>query len=177
MPRLPRPTARLLLPLAGLAALAGCVVNLSFDMNQTVALDAVGTSVSTVQPFDLGQYPEVQQHKNEVQSLGLDSVDLLVTAVATANKANSVSGTLALRPDGATDASHDVQVGVLTNVSTAQGTRLHIPGNPAVDAFLLSVIKGSGKFSAVIAGTTTPGEAHITVQATLHASLGYGSGL
>ena len=36
-------------------------------------------------------------------------------------------------------------------------------------------MRGSGKFSAVVAGSTAGGEAHLTLNVKLHANLGYGT--
>jgi hypothetical protein len=171
-------SARLALLGLGLATVAACVVNISFDMPQDVQLDATGTTVNGVFAFDLGTIQVVQQHKADVQTLSLNSVDATVTAIGSANKATSVTGKLALRPDGgAADGSQDIKVGDVTNLAITQGATFHLPGNTALDSFMLSTIKGSGKFSVVISGITTGGEAHLTLHVVPHIDLGYGGGI
>src|SRR5437762_8513389 len=102
-----------------LFAVVACAVDIAFDMNKDFAVDATTNAVNTVVAVDLAQYKEVQDHKSNVQNLQLQSVDAKVTVVGTNNHATSVSGTMSLRPMSATDASHDVAVGTLTNVAIA----------------------------------------------------------
>ncbi len=73
---------RITLGAAAFALVAACVVNLSFDMAKDVQVDATGTTVNTVQAIDLNDYAEVQQHKANIESLGLDSVDATVSVIA-----------------------------------------------------------------------------------------------
>jgi hypothetical protein len=161
-----------------LLAVAACAVDIAFDMTKDFAVDSAGAgSINSVVAVDLLQYKEVQDHKANVQALRLDSVDAKITTVATNNKATTVSGTMSLRPSGAADASQDVAVGTLTNVAIAVGTTVHLPGSPALDAFLLKQLKGDGKFSAIISGTVVGGEAHLTLNAVLHSSMSYSTGL
>ncbi len=165
---------------AGLfALLAACVVDLAFDMNQDFQVDEApgATSINTVQSFDLGSVQAVQDHKGDVQSFSLQAIDVTVTALGTGNKAHTLTGSLALRPDGApSDGSKDVKVGDVTNFSLAQGSSYHLAGNSTLDNFIFTTFKGSGKFSVVVAGSTD-GEAHGTLHAVIHATLGYGAGL
>jgi hypothetical protein len=170
-------TARNIFGAAFLLAVIACAVDIAFDIPKDVQIDATGTSVNTVVPVDLNGIKEVQDHKANVQHLSLQSVDATVTVVAAANKAQTVSGTMSLRPSGATDASKDVLVGTLTNVPIVKDTKVHLSGSPALDDFMLQTLKGNGTFSAVISGTTVGGEAHLTMNAILHASMTYSSGL
>ena len=65
----------------------------------------------------------------------------------------------------------------LGNVAIAVGTKVNLPGSAALDAFLLKQLKGDGKFSAIISGSTVGGEAHLTLNAIMHASMNYSTGL
>jgi hypothetical protein len=166
--------------LAGLfvAALAGCVVNLAFDMPQDLQIDGTGGTLNGTFNFDLSQYPEVTQHSSNVQSLSFQSLDATVTTVKSGNTATSISGTLALRPGGATDSSQDVKVGTISNLAITQGQTFHLQGSPALDTFLLSTVKGNGKFSLVISnGVVTGGDVHLVLHVVVHADLGYGTGV
>lgn len=172
---MPRLAPRLLLGLAACCALAACVVSLSFDFDQAgVNVVFSGTSVNTSVPIDLSTQPDIQAHKANVQSISLNSADLTVTAVGAGNNATAISGTLALRPDGATDASHDVSVGTITNYAISTTTApYHLVGSPALDAFILATIKGSGKATALISGTSTGGSGNFTLDLKLHLSMDY----
>jgi hypothetical protein len=170
-------TLRNILGATCLLAVVACAVDIAFDMTKDIPVDATTASVNSIVQVDLAQYQVVQDHKGNVQALSLQSVDVTVTAISSANKATSVSGTLSLRPASATDATQDVAVGTLTNVPIVLLTKKSLPGSPALDAFLLQQIKGDGKFSAVISGSTAGGEAHLTLNAVMHASMSYGTGL
>ncbi len=170
-------SVRLGLACAGLLLLAACALTIAFDMPQDLQVDATSTAVNSTFAFDLASTQAVQDHKADVTSLSLKSVDATITTLAATNRATSVTGTLALRADGApANGSQDIHVGTLTSFAVTQGATFHFDGNAQLDAFMLSTIKGSGKFSVIVAGTTAGGEAHMTIHAILHASLGYSGG-
>jgi len=165
---------RLPLALAFAACLAACVVSADFSMDKDFVADATGTSVSTIAPVDLGQYKEIQDHKGNVEYLHFNSADLSVRNITAANRATKVTGKVSLRAAGSpADGSADVVVGQLTNFAISASSTLHLPGSAALDAFLLSQLKGAGNFSAIVDGATD-GEAHFTIHAKINASIGYG---
>src|SRR5947209_5470523 len=169
-----RQTTRLALASAGLLALAACVVNLTFNVDRDIVIDATGSSIpETVIAIDLNQYAEVQQHKANVQSLGFDYVDVKVASIASNNHATAVTGTVKLRANGVPD----VLVGQLTNFAITAGASQRFNGSPEINTFLYNQLKGAGQFSIVVAGTTAGGDAHLTLHATGVADLGYGTGI
>jgi hypothetical protein len=130
------------------------------------------TAVNQAIPLDLSTQAEVQAHKANVQDFTLDSLDATITAV-TSGSGVVINGNMKLRPDGgAADGSQDVQVGTLTNVAVAVGTKVHLVGSPALDALVLSTIKGSGKATALIVGSAS-GTANFTLDLALHLSMAY----
>ena len=161
-----------------LATLAACVVNLAFDMKKQVVIQtqAGATNYSQNVLVDLGQYKEITDHKKDIKSLDLDSLDATVSATGVNNHATKVSGTIVLRKV-LTDATADVQVGTFTNLSTAQGSTVHIAGSPALDAFLLSQLQQAGTFYVVITNGQLDGQADLTLDVTIHASMGYDTGI
>jgi hypothetical protein len=175
-------TPRAILPALGaLALLAACVVNLDFTYTvagePVQAVDAT-TTLSALLPVDFAGQSDIQAHKGSIDSLSLNALDLTVSAVQSDNTITTVTGTLALRPDGVTDASQDVLVGSLTNYAITVGSTVHLVGSPALDAFALNTVKGSGRFSCVINGSTTGGlTADFAIDVTLTMSMGYDSGL
>lgn len=166
------------------AALAGCGagltdINFPFNTPRDVQLDATGTSVNGVYAFDLSSNATVQQYKSHVKALSLDSLEITVTDTTTpgsgggTNAANSITGTVALRPSTATNSASDVQVGSLTNFAISKGATTTLTGSAALNAFVLNTLQGSGQFSVVIAGNTTPGAAHLLVHLVPHLTLTY----
>ena len=174
---------RTLLGIAVVATVAACVVNLSFTYPKPgVAVKFTGATMSQEVPIDLSTQAEVAAHKNNVQDLTLDSLDATVVAVGSGNQVTTITGNVKLRPDaGPTDGSKDVQVGTLTAVSVTVGTKVHLVGTPALDALVLSTIKGSGKATAIIAGSVTTSSGagtastvgDFTLDLALHLSMAY----
>jgi hypothetical protein len=162
----------------GLMTLAACVVNLSFDMKKQVAVQTQGnaTSFSQTVQVNLADYSQITDHKDNIKSFDLDSVDATVSAVNAGNKAIHVSGTLVLRTDP-TDATHDVPVGSISNVIVAVGQTVNIKGTPALDAFLLQQLQTAGTFYAVITNGTVDGVADLVLDLNLHVSIGYDAGI
>jgi flagellar hook assembly protein FlgD len=170
--------ARLALGLAAAAAVVACTVNLSFTYSKTGTVVAfTGASVNQALPIDLSTQKEVQDHKGNVEDLTLDSLVATVSAVNAGNNVTSISGKLTLRPDGATDGSQDVLVGTLTNFAITQNSSVTLQGSPALDALVLSTIKGSGKATAYVVGTatgsSTPVTGNFTLDLALHLSMAY----
>jgi hypothetical protein len=174
-----RTAPRLALAAVGLAALAACVVNLSFDMNQPgLALKSAsaGTIAQNIQ-IDLNSYPDVKTHQKDIQSLDLEALDATITEVKTAtNQAHSLSLTLWLRKDVNDPPANDVKIGDLDNFLVLQNSTRRIAGNPAVDAFLLERFQNGGKFFLIVSGTTD-GATDIVLDVNLHASMAYNTGL
>ena len=172
-----RSVVRSAVAIASLALLSACIVNLSFEMKKSFALQSdptVPTSVAQTQLVDLSQYPEIAAHKDQIKSLDLDYADATVTAVGARNTATKVSGSLKLRLSLA-DKDHDIKVGDLTNVRIALGSTVRLNGTPELDAFLLQQLQAQGRFYAVIEGTVD-GQADVTLDVNMHASIGYETG-
>jgi hypothetical protein len=174
-----RLSARLALPIAALALLSACVVNLSFEMHKSLPLqsqsDAAGT-VSQTQLVDLSQYKEIQEHRSNIKSLGLDYADASIISInKNGTTATTVSGSLVLRADP-NDTTHDVKVGDLQAFPVRLGATKRLNGTPELDAFLFQQLQGQGKFYVVITGTVD-GKTDIVLDVTMHANIGYDAGL
>ncbi len=168
--------------LFALAALTACVVNLNFTYAVTgQAVHAVETTntINSAVAIDLTKQSDIQAHKANIQDLTIGSVDMTISAVQSDNTIATVTGTLVLRPDGgAADGSQDVLVGALTAFPITQGSSIHLLGTPALDAFALSTVKGTGLCSAFIKGSTTGGmTADFAVDLKLSLSMAYDAGL
>src|SRR5207237_9648572 len=123
------------LALAGvcLAALAACVVNLSFDRDQpgVPLVTAAAGAASTSTLIDLGNSNDIRTHRNDIRSLDLESVDVFITEIKTDNQAAKLSGTLTLRKDLG-DPSTEVKIGDLPSFSVEPQGWKRIKGNPEV---------------------------------------------
>ena len=168
---------RLALAAVCLAALAACVVNLSFDLDQpgVPLVTATAGAASTSTLIDLGNSNDIRTHRNDIRSLDLESLDVTITEVKQDNLAHNLSGTLTLRRDLG-DPSTEVKVGDLQSFPVLLQSTKRIKGNPAVDAFLLERLNDGGKFYAIVSGTTD-GATDIVLDILLHASMGYDTGL
>jgi hypothetical protein len=173
-----RTATRTTLVTLGLLTLAACLVNLSFEMKKSVAVQTQAgvTNFSQNVIVNLADYPAITEHQKDIKSFDLDSVDARVSTVNAANKAQHVSGTLVLRKV-LTDATHDVAVGSISNVSVAVGQSVNIKGTPELDAFLLQQLQEAGTFYAVITNGTVDGVADLVLDLNMHVSIGYDAGI
>ncbi len=161
----------------GLATLAACVVNLSFDMKKQLAVQANATSgFSQTVTVTLSDYKEITDHKDNIKSFDLDSVDVTVSAVNPANTAKHVSGTLVLRSNP-TDATTEVPVGAVSQLPITVGQTVNIKGTPQLDAFLLQQLQGAKTFYAVITNGSVDGNADLVLDMNMHVSIGYDAGI
>ncbi|HEY4729720.1 MAG TPA: hypothetical protein VIH41_01225 [Myxococcales bacterium] len=161
-------------------ALAACVVNLSFDMDQSglEILAPSSGSLSQTVLVDLGSYNDVRAHQKDIKSLDLESVDVTITEIRLANAATTLSLTVSLRKSLTDPPASDVtvKVGDLQNFTVMQSATRRVVGNPELDAFLLDRLHDGGKFYVVLSGTTD-GKTDLVVDVNLHASMGYETGL
>jgi hypothetical protein len=160
------------------AALAACVVNLSFDMDQSnLALMAdVPGSISQNALVDLGNYADIRAHKSDIRSLDLDYADVTITALNPGNQATTLNATVSLRKNYYDSPDQDLLVGNLQAfVVQKNGTR-RLQGNPQIDAFLLDRLHDGGKFYLLVNGATDA-KTDIVLDVNLHASMAYDTGL
>ena len=161
-----------------LIALAACVVNLSFDLRQqgiALVTPAAGSASQSI-PFDLGTSQDIRAHQKDIRSLDLDSVDVTITDIKADNAATSLSLSVALRKNLDDPPANDVKIGDLQGFTVAPQATRRIPGNPAVDTFLLDRVRDGGKFYIMVSGTTNA-KTDLLVDLNLHVSMGYDSGL
>jgi hypothetical protein len=155
-------------------ALAACVVNLSFDLDQPgLLLQTPGQgSFSTSILIDLGNSSDVRAHQKDIRSLDLEYVDLTITGKGMNNAATMLSATLWLQRQ---PGEQMVKIGDLQNFPVVNGTR-RLSGNPELDAFLLERLHDGGKFYFVATGTTD-NRTDLVMDVNMHASMGYETGL
>ena len=165
----------------GLATLAACIVNLSFAMDKpmvAIKSDAGTTNIGEHKILvDLGEYPEITEHKGNIKSLDLDFVDVTITSVGSGNTASTVNGKVTLRKNLTDPASADIAVGTLTAFQLQQGKTVRINGTPQLDQFLFEQLQNAGKFYVVVSGSIDHGAADVVADLNLHASIGYDAGI
>jgi len=172
-----RLVTRTALGTAALLALGACIVNLSFEMKKSLGLQSqAGGAVSQNVLVDLSQYKEITDHQNQIKSLDLDYAEVSVSKINPGNAAGKVSGTLKLRKSLTTPAVNDIKVGDLGDLTVQVGTTKRLNGTPELDAFLLQQLHEQGTFYAIVDGAVD-GAANLVLDVTLHASLGYDTGL
>jgi hypothetical protein len=173
-----RRKARPLAIVLGCVALAACVVDVSFDMDQKgLSLITPGAGVLSESVLvDLGTYNDVRSHRDDIRSLDLESIDVTITELKSDNAAKVLSGTLTMRKEYTDPPENDVRIGDLTAFQIQQNGTRRIAGNPQIDAFLLERVHDGGTFYLVLNGTTD-GKTDIVMDVNLHASMGYDTGL
>jgi hypothetical protein len=125
---------------------------------------------------NLGNSKEITEHKDNIRSLDLDSADVTITRVNAGNRARFLNGTLALRRKLADPPANDVKMGDLVNFAVTANNTVRLPGNPALDAFLLEQLHNGGTFYVIVNGTVD-NATDIVLDLDLHASIGYDAGM
>jgi hypothetical protein len=163
---------RLLLAAAALPVLTACTAIVPIDVTRQVPVESSGTSFSANQVIDFAQQPDVWSHRDNIDAISIDDVTATVISVGDGHLATSVTVTVSFRPDGATDAGHDLQVGTFPALAFQLGSTVTLHGSAALDAFLLDALKGSGKFTAFASGALD-GAANAVVEVRLKGSAAY----
>jgi hypothetical protein len=173
-----------------LVFLTACL-DVSFTIAKSVQLPVDGhqSSYSGVAVVDLSTNAEFRSHKSHVNGISLEKVSVSIASINPGNGSTQLTSvSLALRAEGApADGSADVQLGTITALLAFQtylatsagggGQKFSLPltGAQAADKFLMdNVVKGSGKFTAVINAQTDQAETHITLQLDFSNALSYG---
>lgn len=141
-----------------------------FAVKQTMKADSTTDTATATVLYELLSVPEIAQDgAAKVTELKCDSVVAKITQLDSANKAGSMTITLALRGQSApTDGSKDVSLGSLGPIPLIAGVDGPLGGSPDVDKFLLGTLKNDGgKFFVLLSGTGD-GEPHFTVDVTLN---------
>jgi hypothetical protein len=170
--------------------LAACLdVSFSVSKDAQLTIDAHQSTYSGLAVVDLSTNADFQKHKGSVSGIALESVQVSIASVNPGNNSTQLtSASVALRADGApADGSQDVQVGTITAPLQFQaylptsagggGKKFSLPltGAQAADKFLMDhVVKGSGKFTAVVQAQTDQAETHIVLRLDFNNSLSYG---
>jgi hypothetical protein len=156
-----------------LSLLSACTASIPIDVTRDVTLQAPAGSFDATQVIDLSTESALWSHRSDVDGVSIDEVTATVVSLGSAHTATSATLSLSFRPDGApADGSQDLLVGSFGRLAFVPGTTVSLPGSAELDALLLSVVKGSGAFSAVAKGTVD-GEADAVIELGLTGRLAY----
>jgi hypothetical protein len=169
-----RHNARPSVALALVASLAftGCGGTVDFSIDEMLTVDSNVDSGTAVAFVDLAaEAGKAWKQRNKIDSVTVEHGEVTVATVNAGNAATSVSGSVWLLPEGATQTSDPgaVQVGSWTGEQVAVGHFIALTPSPALDAFVKEAFNGSGKFSMLATGAGAGG-ARLAV--TLHVVLG-----
>jgi len=159
---------RLALAAAVLPLLSACTAVIPVDVSRQVTLESPGGAFTTTQVVDFSKEPAVWSKRDSVDAVSIDEITATVVS-AEQGQALTVSLDLVFRPGGATDASRDLHVGVITDLPLLAGATATVHGSAALDAFLLDVLKGEGQFTAIASGALT-GSASAVIEISLKGS-------
>jgi hypothetical protein len=124
-----------------------------FGVTTSVALQGPAGSYTVSEPFNLSTQADLWSQRDKVDAVASDEVSLTVLSLGVTQRASAVILTLALRAEGApSDGSQDLLLPPL-DLPFVPGASVSLPGSPALDAFLLEVLRGSGRFEVLASGT------------------------
>jgi len=153
-------------------SLAACSGKTDFSIPATFHPDASGGVAYTLtEPIDLAQLaPTAWKHRSKVKSLDLVALDGTVTGAT--QLPFTGTGTIMLRPDGGTG-STDAEAGSYSS-ETVSGVphSLSVTFSQAAVSIIEDALKGNGKFTVLLKGTTTT-DVQFDVDVTLHMKLTY----
>jgi hypothetical protein len=141
-------------------------------IDERVTLDSnvnAGTSVTAV---DLAaEAGKAWKQRDKIDSVTVEQGEVTVATVNAGNVATTVSGSVWMLPDGATQTTDPgtVEVGSWSGEQVTEGHVIALTPSPALDAFVKNAFNGSGKFSMLATGAGAGG-ARLAV--TLHVVLG-----
>ena len=172
-----------------LVAMAACLdVSFSVDKVAEMTVDGHSKTTSSVVVVDLSTNSDFQDHKGKVNGISLEKLTMWISTVNPGNQSTQVlSADISLRADGApADGSADVKIATVattlsfqTYLETGGGQKLTVGLTDqqarAANQFLMDkVVRGSGKFTAVVSAAVDQNETHVNLKLDFTSSLSYG---
>jgi hypothetical protein len=142
--------------LAAAAALllSACSTSLPIHLATELAFLGSPGAFQVSAPLDLAADTELWSRRAKVASVSVDEIRVTVVSVGALQQASWLALRLAVRADGApSDGSQDVLLPELAGMPFIAGTSTAVSGSPAVEAFLLQVLQGSGRVQLHASGT------------------------
>jgi hypothetical protein len=136
--------------------LGSCGGDFTFEMDVNFEPDGTNpasTTFSTTQAVDLTTNPDAWKHRDKLDKVDITGTSGTCTSVAGNNLATTGSGTITFIPDGG---GTGTVVANWTGVTIGPGSTIEVDMTQAgaAEAFLKSALKGTGKFSVKLDGTT-----------------------
>jgi hypothetical protein len=165
----------LAIPAALLFLLSACTVAVPFDVSSGVALQRAAGAWTVTEPFDLSREGDLWSQRGKVDAVSVEEVLVTVLSLGPEQQASVTRVTITLRAEGApADGSQDLVLPPF-ELAFIPGQTSRIPGSAALDAFLLAVLHGNGRFS-LSAGGTLDGAADAVVQFAIRGRASYTAG-
>jgi hypothetical protein len=164
------PPHRLALGLAGALVLAGCGGAVDLTIERDLAIDTSLGGGAVLTSYDLSTAAgSAWRERSRIDAVHVGAAEATLRDVATPGVA--LSGSVWLIPEAGTgpDAPGSVEVGTWTAEPVTDGHVISLTLSPALDAFVLAALRGSGKFGLYAAGAGAGGA---RVACTLHVVLG-----
>jgi hypothetical protein len=165
----------LALAAALLLLLSACTMAVPFDASSGVALQRAAGAWTVTEPFDLSKEGDLWSQRGKVDAVSVEEVVVTVVSLGPAHRAAVTTITLTLRAEGApADGSQDLVLPPF-ELAFISGQTSRIPGSAALDAFLLAVLHGNGRFS-LSAGGTLAGAADAVLEFAFKGRASYTAG-
>jgi hypothetical protein len=138
--------AALLLPLSA------CTMAVPFDVSSGVALQRTSGAYSVSEPFDLSTQGDLWSQRDKVDAVSVEEVLVTVLSLGPEQRASVTMITLTLHAEGAPAGGSQDLVLPPFELAFIPGHVSRIPGSAQLDAFLLAVLRGDGRFTLVASG-------------------------
>ncbi|MBK9518863.1 MAG: hypothetical protein IPO09_16230 [Anaeromyxobacter sp.] len=164
---------RLALAAALLPLLTACTAIIPIDVAREITLRSPAGAFEATQAIDLSADEAVWEKRDKVDAVSVDELTATVVWVGAGHQAQAVDLALRFRAEDApADGSQDLGVGTLAGLRFEVGASVTVPGSAALDLFLAEVLQGSGRFTAMGAGTLD-GAADAVIELRLKGSVAY----
>ena len=167
------PATRLAAAVAAAFSLAACTGHTDFTISKDFSVNATGgVPYSYTQAVDLAaEASSAWSHRGKIKSLDLVGLDGTIQSVMS-GAGTTGGGSIVLRPDGGTGAT-DVVVGSWPSTEPVVAPHsLAVTLDPAAVSVLDEALRGSGRFSVLLVGTTVA-DAAFLANVQLHVKLTY----
>jgi hypothetical protein len=135
-----------------LLLLSACTMAVPFDVSSGLALQGASGAYAVTEPFDLSEQGDLWSQRDKVDAVSVEEVLVTVLSLGPAQRADGTTITLTLHAEGApAGGSQDLVLPPFELVFVA-GHTSRITGSAQLDAFLLAVLRGDGRFTLVASG-------------------------
>jgi hypothetical protein len=153
--------------------LGSCGGDFTFEMDVTFhPNDVTHTSWTDTQAVDLTTNADAWKHRDKLDKVDITGTSGTADLVYPDNAATSGSGTITFIPDGG-GAGEVIASWSPVPVVTGSTITVTVTDAGKAEAFIKNALKGTGKFSVKLDGTTTPGGPHFDATVTFRVKVHY----